>query len=57
MATVEQIENAILKVAGDPSSGSLKALATEMARAVAELDNPPAQMAKEKRVINSSEIR
>jgi hypothetical protein len=57
MATVEQIENAILQVAGNPDSGSLKVLAPIMARAVAELDDPPAQKAKEKRIMHSSEIR
>jgi hypothetical protein len=57
MATVEQILNTILRIGGDPSSGSLKVLAPSMARAIAELDNPPAQPAKEKRVVDSSEIR
>jgi len=57
MATIEQIEEAILKVAKHPTVGSIRVLAPIMARAIAELDNPPAQPAKEKRIIDSSEIR
>jgi hypothetical protein len=57
MATEKQIEETILRVAGNPSSGSLKALAPVIARAIAELDAPPVEKVKEKRVIDSSEIR
>lgn len=57
MATVKQIQETILKVAGNPSSGSLVELAPTMARAIAELDAPPVEKVKEKRVIDSSEIR
>jgi hypothetical protein len=57
MATVKQIEETILKVAGDPTSGSLKSLAPIIARAIAELDAPLVEKVKEKRVVDSSEIR
>lgn len=57
MATVQQIEETILSIGGHPSSGSLKALAPIIARAIAELDETPIHKAKEKRVIDSSEIR
>ena len=56
MASVEQVREAILKVAGNPDSGSVKALADEMARAVA-LDAPAVQPSKEKRVTHSAETR
>jgi len=57
MASQEQIREAILKVAGNPDSGPVKALADEMARAVVALDEPPAQPSKEKRVTHSAETR
>lgn len=57
MATEQQIKQTILRLAGNPSSGVVKDLAGEWARAIVELDNPPAQPAKEKRVTNSTEIR
>ena len=40
MATEQQIKDAILKVAGNPDSGPIKALAGDMAKAVAKLDAP-----------------
>ncbi len=57
MASVEQVREAILKVAGNPDSGSVKALADEMARAVVALDAPAVQPSKEKRVTHSAETR
>lgn len=57
MATEQQIKQTILRLAGNPSSGVVKDLAGEWARAIVELDNPPAQPTKEKRVTNSLEIR
>ena len=53
MATVEQIRKAILKVAGNPSVGPIKAMATEMAEAIAELDAP---VRGEKRTIETRVI-
>jgi hypothetical protein len=57
MATEQQIRSAILKVAGNPDSGPIKALADDMARAIVALDNPPSQPMKEKRVSHPAEIR
>lgn len=57
MASQEQVREAIMKVAGNPDSGPIKALADKMARAIVELDNPPAQPVKEKRVTHSTETR
>jgi hypothetical protein len=57
MATHEQIKQTILRVAGNPVSGVVKDLADEWARQIVELDNPPVQRSKEKRVMESSEIR
>lgn len=57
MASHEKIKEAILKVAGNPSSGSIKDLADEFARAIVALDNPPVQRAKETRVSRSEETR
>jgi hypothetical protein len=53
MATRDEIKAAILKVAGDPSTGVIAELADAMADAVAELDLP----AKEVRVIKPKETR
>lgn len=57
MATQEQIRETILRVAGNPDSGPIRALADEMARAVAELDEPPHQQDKEKRILTPIEVR
>jgi hypothetical protein len=51
MATVQEIEAAILKVAGNPTSGSIKALAGQMAEAVADLDAPKREKQKPAREI------
>lgn len=57
MASIEQIRETILRVAGHPDSGVVKDLAEKWARAIAELDNPISQPEKEKRVLNSQEMR
>lgn len=46
MATVDEIRNTILEVAGNPVSGSIVSLADDMARAVHLLDNPSAETPK-----------
>jgi|TARA_R110000823_G_scaffold14013_4_gene46338 hypothetical protein len=43
MATKGDIKKAILRVAGDPVSGAIAALADEMADAVVALDNSSAE--------------
>ena len=57
MATEAEIKKAILKVAGNPESGPIKEWAPIIAKAIAELDTPPLQPAKEKRVITAEETR
>lgn len=57
MASEAQVKAAILKVAGNPTSGVIKDLADEFARAIVALDNPPTQRAKETRVSRSEETR
>ena len=58
MATEKQIEDVILGLAGKPSSGIIKELAPLWARAIADMDKvPEVQEKKEKRVIDSEEIR
>lgn len=57
MASVEQVREAILRVAGNPDSGPIRDLADEMARAVVELDHPAHQGDKEKRVLGPTEVR
>lgn len=60
MATESQIKDAILKVAGNPESGPIKALAGEMAKAVVALDAPEEKALKpmkETRVMAPSETR
>ena len=58
MATEKQIEDVILGLAGKPSSGIIKELAPTWARAIADMDKvPEVQEKKEKRVIDSEEIR
>lgn len=51
MANEKQIEEAILKVAGNPSSGSIKALAPMMAQAIADLDQPKREKQKPHREV------
>jgi hypothetical protein len=57
MATVDEIKKTILKVAGNPVSGSLVALAAQMAQEIHELDQPGATRGKQKRVVESMETR
>lgn len=61
MPNEKQILKAILKVAGNPSSGAIAALAPEMAKAIAELDSPPEAKAsgrvRETRVTGPVETR
>jgi|DEB0MinimDraft_10_1074344.scaffolds.fasta_scaffold216235_2 hypothetical protein len=66
MATRQQILSAILRVAGNPESGNVKALAPAMADAIVALDETPAvvsddkkakPVAKETRIIEAQETR
>jgi hypothetical protein len=57
MATKEQIIEAILKVAGDPTVGVIKDLAEDFADAIISLDTPVAKETKETRVVKSEETR
>lgn len=57
MATVDEIKKTILKVAGNPVSGSIIALAAQMAEEIHELDQPSATRGKQKRVVESIEVR
>lgn len=70
MATKAQIKEAILRVAGFPEAGAIKALADEMAEAIVALDSPAEtpvkvtavkgslqQREKETRVIEAAEQR
>lgn len=54
MATVNQIEKVILRVAGNPASGPFKEYAREMAEAIVALDVPEQ---KAKRVVENRETR
>lgn len=60
MATYEQIKDAILAAAGNPESGVIADLASDMARAVVAIDQPEEKdlkPMKETRVMAPSEIR
>lgn len=57
MASKEEIEKTILEVAGNPESGAIREWAPVFAEAIAALDNPPSQPAKEKRVLSAQEVR
>lgn len=57
MATVDEIKKTILKVAGNPVSGSIASLAAQMADEIHKLDEPDATRGKQKRVVESMEIR
>jgi hypothetical protein len=58
MATKDQIKEAILKAAGNPSAGALAEIADELAKAVWELDNKNSvNPAKEVRVVDTKETR
>jgi hypothetical protein len=58
MATQDEIKNAILKTAGNPSSGIIADIADQLAKAIWELDNKNSyNPAKEARVVDSKETR
>jgi hypothetical protein len=54
MADKETIKRTILKIAGNPTSGPVKELADEWARAIVALDEEPT---KETRVLKVAEKR
>lgn len=53
MATKEQIQAAILKVAGNPDTGIIRDLAADFAEAIVKLDAPE----KETRTVSPKETR
>jgi hypothetical protein len=58
MATKDEIKTALLRAAGNPSTGIIRDLADDFAQAVWELDNTNSiNPAKEVRVIDSKETR
>jgi hypothetical protein len=58
MATQNDIKNAILKAAGNPSVGVIADMADDLAKAVWELDNTNSyNPAKEARVVDIKETR
>jgi hypothetical protein len=62
MLSVDKVEKTILRVAGNPDSGPIRALARTMAEAIVESSgedrtNPPHQQGKEKRVTSTPEVR
>jgi hypothetical protein len=58
MATKDEIKAALLKAAGNPSTGIIRDLADDFAQAVWELDNTNANNpAKEVRVVDAKETR
>jgi hypothetical protein len=58
MATKDDIKAAILKAAGNPSTGVVAELADDLAKAVWELDNANSfNPVKEARVVESKETR
>jgi hypothetical protein len=57
MATKEQIKEAILKAAGDPTVGVIAEMADQFAEAVLSLEEKSSAPAKETRVVESKEIR
>lgn len=60
MASVDQIRNTILSVAGDPENGVIKDLAGKMAEAIVALDEPEVKSydpVRETRVTKASEKR
>ena len=58
MASQNDIKNAILKAAGNPSAGVIAEMADDLAKAVWELDNTNSyNPAKEARVVDSKETR
>ena len=58
MATKEEIKNAILEAAGNPSAGAIAEIADDLAKAVWQLDNKNSvNPAKEARVVDTKETR
>jgi 3,4-dihydroxy-2-butanone 4-phosphate synthase len=58
MATQNDIKNAILKAAGNPTVGVIAEMADDLAKAVWELDNTNSyNPAKEARVVDIKETR
>jgi 3,4-dihydroxy-2-butanone 4-phosphate synthase len=58
MATQNDIKNAILKAAGNPTVGVIAEIADDLAKAVWELDNTNSyNSAKEARVVDIKETR
>lgn len=58
MATKDEIKAALLKAAGNPSSGAIVDLVDEMAQAVIALDGKKASaLTKDVRVVESKETR
>jgi hypothetical protein len=58
MATKEEIKNAILEAAGNPSAGAIAEIADDLAKAVWQLDNKNSvNPAKEVRVVDTKETR
>jgi hypothetical protein len=57
MATKQEIKDAILKAAGNPSVGVIAEMADQFAEAVFDLEEKSSAPAKETRVVESKEIR
>jgi hypothetical protein len=57
MATKQEIKDAILKAAGNPSVGVIAEMADQFAEAVLGLEEKSSAPAKEVRVVESKEIR
>ena len=57
MASRSEIKAAILRAAGNPSSGPIAEWADAIADAVAQLDAPKTHRKIEKRVVTPAEIR
>ena len=57
MIDAKEIEKEILRVANNPVSGSIVALAPQMAEAIVGLINPPATRGKQTRVVTPPELR
>lgn len=58
MATKDEIKNAILEAAGNPSAGAIAEIADDLAKAVWQLDNKNSvNPAKEVRVVDTKETR
>ena len=57
MATKQEIKEAILNAAGNPSVGVIAEMADQFAEAVLNLEEKSSAPAKETRVVESKEIR